>query len=266
MSDFTSPFVHLQAALTADDVDFLKNACKLSLEVERIPCYGLLNSLDAPTFQKIKAALESRFGAHLHYLNDFYLYTDSSFKTDWHVDTELFAFDRAVNAWILLSPDDVDDPLGFIDGINAPSTSVFHSVRAEQDECIFGNYCTGESLARAQETIESEHLHTPHIRLGDILAFDPGRFHRTNVTTPKHAISIKFVVEGANGFLSPTQVDSYFWPEVDVFNRLVQSAHSWDDVLARLRHLLKNETDRKHLTAGFYPEQFELYRKMALSL
>lgn len=247
-------------------MDFLKAACKRCLEVERMPCYALLDSIESTTFRKIKAALEHRVGAALHYLNDFYLYTDSSFRTNWHVDTELFAFDRAVNAWILLSPDVVENPLGFIAEINTPSTGIFHSARAGKDDYIFGNYCTGESLVRANETIESEHLHTPRIRVGDILAFDPRRFHRTNVSTPKHAISIKFVLEGRDGFLSSTQVDSYLWPEVEVFNRLVRTAQSWDEVLARLRQLLKGETTRKHLTAGFYPEQFELYRKMALLL
>lgn len=266
MCELVTPYLHIQNALTAGDVEFLRNACKRYISQEGIPCYVLINHLDSPTYMKIKEALEQQIGEPLYYLNDFYIYTDSSFKTNWHMDTELFAFDRAINAWILLSPDLVEDPLGFIDQINDSSERSFHSVRIGRDQCVFGNYCTGEVTERSLATVEAEQIHTPRIGLGDILIFNPKRFHKTNVNSPKHAISCKFVMKGQNGFLSANQVDPHFWPEVDIFNSLVKNAHTWENVVDGIRRSLMSETGRKELSAGFYPDKFELYRRMVASL
>ena len=266
MSEFVTPYLLIQDALDPGDLEFLRSACKQYLFQEGIPCYVLINNLESPTFIKIKTSLEQRLGESLYYLNDFYIYTDSSFKTNWHMDTELFTFERAINAWILLSPDVVEDPLGFIDRINDGSERYFHSVRADGDKYVFGDYSTGKVTARSVESVEAESIHTPTTKLGDILLLNPKRFHRTNANVPKHALSLKFVLKGGSGFLSCSQVDPIFWPEVDIYNKLVKSTQTWEDVVDGIRRALKTETGRKGLSAGFYPEKFPLYRRMVASL
>lgn len=266
MPELVAPYLIVNNALTAEDVEFLKQSCKRHLHQERIPCYVLLNDLGSSTYLKIKKTLEQRIGETLYYLNDFYIYTDDTFKTNWHMDTELFTLDRAVNAWILLSPDHVEDPLGFIDQINDSPELSFHSVSIDGDKCTFGNYCTGDSSVESLATIEATQIHTPRIEMGDILLLNPKRFHKTNTAIPKHALALKFVLKGRHGFLSPNQVDSYFWPEVDIFNRLVKAAPNWDSVVDGIRQSLTSEAGRKELSAGFYPDKFELYRRMAASL
>lgn len=266
MSELVTPYLLVQNALTEGDVQFLKQACKRHLDQERMPCYVLLNNLESPTYLKVKEVLEKKIGETLHYLNDFYIYTDSTFKTNWHMDTELFALDRAINAWILLSPDQIEDPLGFIDQINDSPERRFHSVRIDGDKCTFGNYSTGDSMLRSLATVEATQIHTPRVKIGDILVLDPMRFHKTNVDTPKHALAFKFVMKSRHGFLSQDQVNSFFWPEVDIFNRLVKAAPSWDAVVDGIRQALASEAGRKELSAGFYPDKFDLYRRMAASL
>ena len=263
MPAFVTPYVHIQSGLTAGDLGVLRASCKRYLLEEEIPCYVLVNNLELPTYRKIKASLEKCVGEPLYYLNDFYMYTDCTFKTSWHVDTELFAFDRAINAWILLSPEAVEDPLGFISGINDSPESTFHSVRIDKDQCVFGDYFTGRTAIRSSKSVEEEQIHTPRIKLGDILVLNPRRFHKTNTSVPKHAFALKFVMKGNNGFLSTAQVDPYLWPEVGIFDKLVKRAQSWEDVIDGIRRSLLSETGRKELTAGFYPDKFELYRRMA---
>jgi hypothetical protein len=266
MLQFTTPYLHIQDALTVDDLNFLRKSCKQHLAEEGIPCYVLIDKLESPTCIKIKQVLERQIGERMYYLNDFYIYTDSSFKTNWHMDTELFTFDCAINAWILLSPDLVEDPLGFVDQINESSNCSFHSVRIEKDQYIFGNYCNGEVAVRSLDSVELGQIHTPQIRRGDILVLNPKRFHRTNVNIPKHVIALKFVMEGKSGFLSATQVDPCLWPEVDMFNKLVKNARDWESVVDGIRLSLKSEAGRKDLSAGFYPDQFDVYRRMVASL
>lgn len=266
MPDLAAPYAHIRNALSAEDVDFLRDACKRHILKEGIPCYALVNDLESPTFINIKAAIENLIGEPSYYLNDFYIYTDSSFKTNWHMDTELFTFERALNAWILLSPDLVEDPLGFIADINESPAQTFHSVRIQGDKCSFGNYSSGEMTVRSLAAIEAEQIHTPAISVGDILVLDPKRFHRTNTQSSKHAISFKFVLRGPNGFLSTKQVDPHFWPEVAIFNGLVKKADSWENVIDGIRRALSSEATRTELSAGFYPGKFELYRRMVVSL
>ena len=266
MSELSTPYLHIEHALAKADIEFLKDACKQHLSRNGIPCYALINSLDTPAYVTIKQAVEQRIGEQLYYLNDFYIYTDSSFKTNWHMDTELFSFDRAINAWILLSPDLVDDPLGFVHHVNDSSDQTFHSVRMEGDRCCFGNYFTGATMMRSLAAIEAEQIHTPRISVGDILLFDPKRFHKTNVNRPKHAISFKFILKGRSGFLSTNPVDPYFWPEVDIFTKLVKGTRTWEEVIEGIRNTLKDDTGRESLSAGFYPEKFDLYRRMVSAL
>jgi hypothetical protein len=231
-----------------------------------MPCYALLDKLDAPTYLKIKRRMEEAVGQALYYLNDFYIYTDATSKTDWHVDTELFSFESAINAWILLSPERVSNPIGVLDGMNDTDDRYYHSATREGDGLKFAEYGTRRTTVRSLSEIDSQVIVTPEIEVGDILLLNPRRFHRTNVDLPKHSFSIKFVVQGELGFLAKRQVPAVFWPEVALFNQLVEGAQRWEDVLSGLQRALETESGRKQLSDGFYPAKFELYRAMAQSL
>ena len=259
MFELGASYVHLKNALDEDDINYLKNACKQNLETEQIPCFSLIDRLDSKAVKKIKLALEEEIGEELFYLNDFYIYTDNSFKTAWHMDTELFSFSRAVNAWILLSPEEVADPLGFIDGINDSAENYFHSAVLSDGIYTFSEYRSRRKTTRSADEIEATHIHTPLINRGDILAIDPSHFHKTNVSSPKHAIGIKFILKGPEGFLSDKQVHSILWPEVKTFNNLVKGTENWEEVIEGIRQALKTDEGRKNLTSGFYPAQFEMY-------
>ena len=266
MVEAVSLYLHIRHALTADDVQFLREECKRHVSQEGMSCYVSINNLHSTTYERIRGVLERTICEPLYYLNDFYMYTDDSFRADWHIDTELFTFHRAINAWILLSPDLVDDPLGFLDEVNGPIERYFHSVVLEGDRCTFGNYFTGDMMVRSLAAVELERVHTPRVEVGDILAFNPRRFHKTNAKHPKHAIAFKFVMKDRDGFLSACQVDPQFWPEVGIFNRLVNSAHTWDDVIDGIRRTLLSETGRKQLSAGFDPDKLELFQVKVASL
>jgi len=261
-----NPYLHIENILTEEDIQFLRNACKEHFPRYRMPCYLLIDHLNAPTCTKIKRELESRLGEELYYLNDFYIFTDTSSKTNWHIDTELYTFERAVNAWILLSPEHIEDPLMFIDQAPISYGDSYHRLTVDQDRCLFANYSTGESLEQPTSAIQAKELHTPTIRVGDILAFDPKQFHKTGANAPKHAIALKFVMKGKQGFLSRNQVDPGLWPEVDTFNGLIAQSPTWENVIDGIRKKLANENDRKTLSAGFYPELFELYGRMIETL
>jgi hypothetical protein len=262
----SSPFIRIPGALVTEDVEYLKSACVRHVSAEGIPCYVLLDHLESAAYLKIKHALERELGEPVYYLNDFYMYTDGSFGTGWHMDTELFTFARAVNAWVLLSPDRVCGPLAFIDGINDSAGQCFHSVQVDGDECVFGDYHSGESVVRSLTQLESTQICTPEIDRGDILVLDPKRFHKTDTTVPKHALVLKFVFKGPNGFCAPQQVDPCLWPEVELFNDLLRDADPWEKFVAGLRRMLGTEQGRKNLSAGFYPEKFDFYRQNVMSL
>jgi hypothetical protein len=260
------PYVHIKRALTDKDIEYLKAACRRHVLTSGIPCYALINALESETFIKIRRAVDDQLNEFPYYLNDFYMYTDASFRTNWHMDTELFTFSRAVNAWVLLSPASVTDPLAFIDGINDSAAHQYHSVSMKNDQCIFANYSTGDTLSRSLAALDGEQLHTPQINLGDILLFDPGRFHKTNSMVAKHIISLKFLLKDPNGFLSSRQVDAHFWPEVALFTDLVKSAPTWNEVINGIRSRLHTDEGREALSSGFYPEKFDLYKRMVTEL
>lgn len=260
------PYLQLSGVLDDHDIDELKNGCMDVLERDRVPCFSLIDRLESKVVLKIKSALEARVGEPLYYLNDFYIYTDNTFKTGWHVDTELFSFDRALNAWILLSPDEVADPLGFIDGLNNTVDNYFHSVARQDDQFVFSDYHSRRKVSLTSDEVESRHLHTPLIHKGDVLAINPACFHMTNVTTPKHAVAIKFLLKSDAGFLSRKQVHPILWPEVKTFNKLVKGKNDWSEVVDGIREALKTEEGRKVLSSGFYPAQFEMYRERLRSI
>jgi ectoine hydroxylase-related dioxygenase (phytanoyl-CoA dioxygenase family) len=266
MVDINGAFVEIPGVLQADDVEYLKAACRQHLSEARMPCYVLINRLNSRTYLRIKEAVERQMQEPVYYLNDFYMCTDESFKTGWHMDTELYTFARAVNAWILLSPDRVSNPLGFLAGINDDPELRFHSVHVDGDDCIFADYHTGRTAAVPMVRLEARQVRTPEVALGDILAFDPKRFHRTNTSSPKHAIVLKFVMKGPRGFPATQQIDPQLWPEVGLFNILLRNTESWDVFIDGVRRMLATSDGRKQLSAGFYPEKFDFYRRQSMLL
>lgn len=263
MPELAKPYVVLRQALDGEDIAFLRQACKDRLSRDAIPCFALIDHRDHPTYRKIESAIRDQLGEPIHYLNDFYIYTDKSFRTGWHMDTELFTFEFAVNAWILLSPDRIENPLGFIPDINVDNDFYFHSVTIEGDDATFRNYRTGKTHQRSVKAIEEGQAATPEINVGDILLINPKLYHKTNVETPKHAFALKFVYGGSRkGCLSPKQVPSILWPEVKTFNDVINKTESWEDFVDGLREQLKTEDGRVKLSSGFYPDKFDLYRKM----
>ncbi len=267
MPELAKPYVVLRNALDQDDVGFLRAACKTRLGADGIPCFALIDHRKHPTYLKIERQITEQLGEPIHYLNDFYIYTDNTFRTGWHMDTELFTFEFAVNAWILLSPDRIENPLGFIPDINVDADHYFHSVNIDGDDCTFRNYRTGKTQTRSLQDIEARQMHTPEINVGDILLINPKLYHKTNVETPKHAFALKFVYGGSRkGCLSPKQVPSILWPEVKTFNEVINNSPTWDDFVDGLREQLKTEDGRTKLSSGFYPEKFDLYRRMVETL
>ncbi|ACK65144.1 hypothetical protein PCC8801_1069 [Rippkaea orientalis PCC 8801] len=267
MAEFSSVFEHIKNVLSEDDINSLKQICKKHFSQEQaIPSYVLLDYLDIPVFKKIKLLLEEKINAKLYYLNDFYIYTDNTFSASWHMDTELFTFERAINVWILLSPDSVTDPLCFMADINDKPERYYHSLKIDSDNCMFVNFTNLDSTECSLATIEQERIHTPTIQVGDILTINPKRFHKTNTSEAKHSLVIKFVYEGSNGLLSDSPMPSEFWPEVGIFTNLVNQSTDWNQVLSGLREELKTPESRKALSAGFYPEKIDLYQRMAQTL
>jgi hypothetical protein len=263
MPELAQPYVVLRNVLDKGDIAFLRDACKQRLDRDGIPCFAMIDHQQTPSYRKIVDAISAPIGEPLHYLNDFYIYTDSTFKTNWHMDTELFTFEFAVNAWILLSPDQIENPLGFISDVNVDPDHYYHSVTIEGDACTFRNYRTGKTLARSLQDIEANQTPTPVINVGDILLINPKLYHKTNVETPKHAFALKFVYGGSRrGCLSPKQVPSMLWPEVKTFNEVIARSPTWDDFVDGLRQQLKTEDGRTKLSSGFYPDKFDLYRRM----
>jgi hypothetical protein len=165
-----------------------------------------------------------------------------------------------------LSPEEVADPLAFIDGLNVSPESYFHSVTSQAGAFVFSEYHRGRSMTCSVSEIEARHVHTPVVHKGDILAIDPARFHKTNVSSPKHAISIKFLLKGRDGFLSKRQVRPILWPEVNTFNTLVKGTTDWGQVIDGIRSALKTDEGRKTLSSGFYPAQFGRYLELVRSI
>jgi hypothetical protein len=267
MAENIGGFTVLPRALDEDDLDQLRAHCRAHLaRDDAIPCYVMLDALDVPVVAKLRDLVEGAVHARPHYLNDFYFYSDEAFGAGWHMDTELFTFDRCVNAWILLGPDEVASPLTLIPDLNTAADAYYHSVKREDDDLVFANYRTGEKRRRSSAAVEELRVNAPIVRLGDVLLFDPKHFHRTNTTAPKHAIVFKFVFENENGFRSASQVPSLFWSEVKRFNTMLDGAADWDQFLAALRRELATDDGRAALSAGFFPEKIELYQEMAATL
>lgn len=257
----------LKGVLSAEDIDALKSACKKHLqEPDPIPCYVLLNGGPNATINKIEKHVGEALGRTPYYLNDFYFYSDNSFGAQWHVDTELFTFDECWNAWILLSPDEITNPLAIMGDMNGSPEDYFHSLKIEDENVIFQNYRNGKQSSRTISEIDRNKLDTPKIEAGDIFLFNPKLFHKTNTTVPKHAMVIKYVLKGPDGFASKSQVPPMFWPEVRTFNRMLKGADDWNVFLSSLRSAIRDPEQRKALSAGFFPEKIPLYKEMSATL
>jgi|GEM_PF-2309162 len=262
VSEPVEDFHLLKGALSRDDIAELRAACKDHFAApDAIPSYVLIDRLEAPVFGKIREHMERAIGEELFYLNDFFIYTSDAFQADWHMDTELFTFARAYNAWILLAPEDIDSPLAVMSGRNGVGEDYFHSAERDGETLHFKSMTSGAKISADLADIEAGRVDAPDVSLGDILILNPRRFHRTNATKPKHALAIKFLAKANGEILSDAQVPSLFWKEVKLFNKLVKTADSWDGVIGGIRSLLKTEDGREALGAGFFPEQLERYRR-----
>lgn len=260
-------FKLLKGALTKEDLGYLKRACYEYLSKDdSIPSYVLLNNLNSPTFHKIVEKIQSEIGEDVYYLNDFYIYSDVAFGAKWHMDTELFTFNDCLNAWILLSPNEIGNPLAMLESPNESSENYYHSVQVENGEATFINYRNGKKKHLPLDTIEAEKIETPLIHEGDILLLNPKKFHKTNTTVPKHALVLKFVIKGKEGFFSESKVPPMFWSEVAIFTELLKKSEKWEDFLESLKQELKTPKGRKALSAGFFPEKIDLYKKMVATL
>lgn len=252
-----TPFVHLKSVMSPEDVKTLRKIYSEYIPSAGIPCYAFLERQSDDIFQKIQTLVGDAIGSHAYYLNDFFFYTDTTFATPWHVDTELYIFKYAVNAWILLEPDQIENPLAFISQTNNPSQTFYHSVEKEDDLYAFVDYFHGDVEEYSVSEVEHAHVKTPQINTGDILLIDPQRFHRTNTTIPKGACVFKFVYSDETSLLRIDQVPGIMWPEVALYKDLVSKSQNWTDVLAGIRDEIRQNSIKSPLVSGFYPDQFK---------
>jgi len=250
-------FYLLRSVLDLDDIRFLKQRYKDHLAKNLMPCYALLDFLNSNTYQKIFKAVSGSLGFFPQYLNDFFFYTNENFSTSWHVDTELYAFSCAANAWILLEPNQVDNPLAFISSVNNPGQDLYHVVEKEKDNYLFANYSEGCLLELPVETVEQEIIQTPTVQVGDLLIIDPLRFHRTNTLQPKGACAIKFLYGDFSSCLRTNQVPAIMWPEVELYNNLVASSNTWEAFQSLIKNEIQSNALSSSLVQGFYPDKFQ---------
>ena len=258
MPGLSNPYILLRGALSPQDIESLRRTYSSYVPSSGLPCYAFLADQENPVLQQISAACESALSARVHYLNDFFFYTDKAFSTPWHVDTELYVFKTAVNAWILLEPDYIENPLGFISQLNNPSGPIYHSAEAEGDDLVFVNYATQELIELSNAEVESGALGTPGITAGDILLIDPQRFHRTNTSIPKGACVFKFVYSDDDCLMSTEAMPEFLWPEVPLYKRLLAASNgSWEHFLELVQKEITINDRDSALVSGFYPENFD---------
>ena len=232
-----------------------------------LPCYAFIGNQDSPVHLKIAELVANAVESKVYYLNDFFFYTSTSFSTPWHVDTELYLFQSAVNAWILLEPDEIDNPLGFIDHINSPADDVFyHSVQQEEDSYIFVDYSNSQIAEHDLHIIEQSHVKTPHINVGDILLLDPARFHRTNTTEPKGACIFKYLTTTDSTLVRANHIPEIMWPELSLYKRIYNPRITWPQFLSSIKDEVLTKSHDSPLISGFYPENFPYLIDRAISL
>lgn len=266
MDQLYSPFVHLKQCLSHKEVNELCDIYREYIPRTGIPCYAFLKNQDHPLLRSIASLVSSVIGLRACYLNDFFFYTDARFSTPWHVDTELYVFKSAVNAWILLEPDEINNPLGFIEQVNNPGTTFYHSVERESANYVFVDYAGGETLEVSAEDVESSYVPTPNVRVGDILLLDPQRFHRTNTSRPKGACVFKFVYSSDDSLARDVQMPAIMWPEVSLYNNLLSKAKDWGNMLGLISEEIDLYSRDSRLVTGFYPDHFDHLVDKARSL
>lgn len=261
-----SPFIHIKQAFSAAEITQIKEVYSHHAPATGLPCYAFLDKLGHSLFIKLSQLIFSRLQCQPQYLNDFFFSTGNMFSTPWHVDTELYIFQYAVNAWILLEPSSIDNPLGFVAGVNEPGTKYFQSVESESDQLLFIDFTSNDILEISEAEVESMHIRTPRIEVGDLLLIDPMRFHRTNTSCPKGACVFKFVYSDTASLLRNSHLPSAMWPEIDLYKSLIDSTQGWDEFLAAIANEVSRNGSSSPLISGFYPDNFAYLVQKAAEL
>jgi hypothetical protein len=261
-----SPFIHIKQAFSVAEITQLKAIYADHAPSSGLPCYAFLDKFDHPLIKKLSDLIFSRLKCQPLYLNDFFFSTGDVFSTPWHVDTELFIFQYAVNAWILLEPSRIDNPLGFVAGVNEPGTQQFQSCESESDQLLFIDFTSNDILEITEEEVESRHIRTPLIEVGDLLLIDPMRFHRTNTSSPKGACVFKFVYSDTDLLLRDFHLPSAMWPEIGLYKSILDSTQGWDEFLAAIANEVFLNGSNSPLISGFYPDNFAYLVQKATEL
>lgn len=261
-----SPFIHIKQAFSAAEITQLKTIYAHHAPSTGLPCYAFIDKLDLPLFKKLSDLIFSHIKCQPLYLNDFFFSTGNVFSTPWHVDTELFIFQYAVNAWILLEPSSIDNPLGFVAGVNEPGTQYFQAVESESGQFLFIDFTCNDILEIAEEEVESKHICTPQVEVGDLLLIDPMRFHRTNTSSPKGACVFKFVYSDTDSLLRNSHLPSVMWPEIGLYQSILDSTQGWDQFLAAIANEISLNGPKSPLISGFYPNNFAYLVQKATEL
>jgi ectoine hydroxylase-related dioxygenase (phytanoyl-CoA dioxygenase family) len=248
----------LSDSFLSDLVDFVH---KQLMGGRGFSSFLFIDEVSHPLIRKLQQLAEMAVGQPLHYLNDFYLYTDSGAQAEWHIDTEMFSFDKAVNVWVGLDQETKIDPIAFISDVNENDDNYFHSIRRVDDQYEFMNLADFEEKSLSVEVVEDARIRCGDVAKGDVLLINPKRFHRTNSSRPKHAFIVKFVMPGPAGLRSPRAVPAVLWPEVALFDEVIRQADDWPAALATIRSGLADRERRSALTAGFFPERLALFQQ-----
>ncbi len=251
-----SPYIHIKQVFSADEITQFKSIYAHHALSSGLPCYAFIDKLHLALFKKLTNLVFSCLNCQPLYLNDFFFSTGNLFSTPWHVDTELFIFQYAVNAWILLEPSSIDNPLGFVAGINEPGTQCYQAVEAESDNTLFIDFTNNDILEIGTKEIELGHIRTPTIEVGDLLLIDPMRFHRTNASSQKGACVFKFVYSDSDMLLRDSHLPSVMWPEIDLYKSLIDSSRDWEQFLGAVAQEIALNGVQSPLISGFYPEKF----------
>ena len=251
-----TPFQVLRGVLTNEDIHLLKGTYARHAASFALPCYAFLSEQDSPIATKIASLVREAIGYTPYYLNDFFFYTSNTFSTPWHVDTEMFLFKSAINAWILLSPDEIDNPIGFVKDVNSPGSLFYQSIHCNDGVVSFVDLVSSDIFELPASEVENSHVPTPQLKVGDILLLDPKRFHRTNTTIPKGACVFKYVFSDDEAPFLVEHMPESIWPEVGIYKALQPSFSQWSLFMSRVIDEIRVKGASSPLISGFYPENF----------
>lgn len=114
--------------------------------------------------------------------------------------------------------------------------------------------------------VENTQIHTPKIKVGDILLLDPMRYHRTNTTDPKGACVFKFVYSDTDSLVRSDHMPAVMWPEVSLYKSLLSSQQDWESFLSKISREINKNSHKSPLISGFYPNNFEYLTRKASEL